>query len=203
VSAEDRVPDSEPSPNTRLVPVLETTERAILPLAEAALTQEGIDYSVEHRGLSDQIFGTRSSSTVGETDEPFAVVVRSEDASRARQLLDALTAAPVGPPVESEAAPKTTGTPPRPPAASAEGDVALFDAATGLHVGSLSEIQFETLASHLERESSADDDYYVTGATLEMLADTEVDAATVDLLRRALAGRDGMDIRWVRTSDAL
>jgi hypothetical protein len=197
------VSDSEPSPNARLVPVLETTERAILPLAEAALTQEGIDYSVEHRGLSDQIFGTRSSSTVGETDEPFAVVVRSEDASRARQLLDALTAAPVGLPVGSESTGSVPARPLQTQGTSGAGDVALFDAATGLHVGSLSEAQFEDLATHLERESSADDDYYVTAATLEMLADEQVDGATVDLLRRALAGRDGMDIRWVRTSDGL
>jgi hypothetical protein len=203
VSAQDRVSDAEPSPNAKLVPVLETTERAILPLAEAALTQEGIDYSVEHRGLSDQIFGTRSSSTVGETDEPFAVVVRSEDASRARQLLDALTATPIGLPDGSEASGVAPDRPLQAPAASAAGDVALFDAATGLHVGSLSEAQFANLATHLERESSADDDYYVTTATLEMLADEQVAPATVELLRRALAGREGMDIRWVRTSDGL
>jgi processive 1,2-diacylglycerol beta-glucosyltransferase len=186
----------EPTPNATLVPVLETTERTLLPLAEAALTQEGIDYAVEHRGMADQIFGQRSSATIGETDEPFAVVVRSEDAARARQLLDTLTASPVaiGPSV-TEAKPSYSGASFSRPSA---GMVALFDAATGQHVGSLTDAQFADVSRHLERESTTDDDYYLSNATLDMLAEASVDPATLALLRHALGGRDGMDIRWVR-----
>jgi hypothetical protein len=186
----------EPTPNATLVPVLETTERALLPLAEAALTQEGIDYAVEHRGMADQIFGQRSSATIGETDEPFAVVVRSEDAARARQLLDTLTASPVaiGPSV-TEPAPSYSGASLSRPSA---GMVALFDVATGQHVGSLTEAQFADVSKHLERESTSDDDYYLSNATLDMLAEASVDPAALALLHHALGGRDGMDIRWVR-----
>lgn len=185
----------EPTPDAHLVPVLQTTERALLPLAEAALTQEGIDYAVQNRGLADQILGQRTSATIGETNEPFSVVVRSTDAARARQLLDALTMStvPAGPPETPELPEATLSR-----TTIAPGQVALFDAATGGHIGSLTDAQFTDIASHLERESQSDDDYYMTSATIDMLAEANVDAAAVALLRHALGGRDGMEVRWVR-----
>jgi processive 1,2-diacylglycerol beta-glucosyltransferase len=198
VSLRDRTSDQPPDPDVSLVPVLQTTERALLPLAESALTEEGIDYSIETKGL-DTIFGQRTSATVGETEEPFVIVVRAEDASRARELLDVLASGPVVAPGEpSTTAPVRAGVPLH---AAATDDVALFDAATGAHVGSISNAQFETLSRHLERESSTDDDYYLTEATLDLLAESQVDPMVVALLRQVLAGRPGMDLRWVRTTD--
>ena len=185
----------EPTPDANLVPVLQTTERALLPLAEAALTQEGIDYAVQHRGLVDQILGQRTNATIGETNEPFSVVVRSTDAARARQLIDALTASvvPPGPPDLPEPPEATLSR-----TAIAPGQVALFDAATGGHIGSLTDAQFTDVTRHLERESQSDDDYYLTTATIDMLAEADVDAAALALLRHALGGREGMEVRWVR-----
>jgi processive 1,2-diacylglycerol beta-glucosyltransferase len=186
----------EPTPDATLVPVLQTTERALLPLAEAALTQEGIDYAVQHHGLVDQILGQRTSSTIGEQTEPFSVVVRSADAARARQLIDALTGSIV--PAAPDLPEPDTGDVPLPRTDVAPGHVALFDAATGGHIGSLTDAQFAAVARHLERESQSDDDYYMTTATIDMLAEANVDAGTVALLRHALGGRDGMEVRWVR-----
>ncbi len=198
MSLRDRTSDQQPDPDATLVPVLQTTERALLPLAESALTQEGIDFSIETRGL-DRIFGERTSATVGETGEPFVVVVRAEDASRARELLDVLASGPVI--TTGEGSPEAVR-PNVPMRVGTTSDVALFDAATGAHVGSVSDAQFAALSRHLERESSTDDDYYLTEATLDLLAESEVDPAVVTLLRQVLGGRPGMDIRWVRTTEA-
>jgi hypothetical protein len=78
----------------------------------------------------------------------------------------------------------------------------LEDAKTGTHIGSLTEAQFEDLSTHLERESSDDDDYYIDGSTLDLLADKPVDASVVQMLRQALGSRSGMDVRWTRRADA-
>ena len=194
----DRTFQQAPDPDATLVDVLQTTERAIVTLAAAALEQEGIDLAVEHRGLSDQILGQRSTATVGETDEPFAIVVRREDAARAQQLMDSIATEPLtldlGEPVGGGPGP---GAPP--PALST--DVALFDAATGTHVGSLSNAQFDQIASHLERESNADDDYYLTPATLDLLSDSGVDPSAIAMLQHALGGRPGMDLRWLKSGE--
>jgi len=91
---------------------------------------------VLHRGLADQILGRRSSMTVGETDTPLHVVVRAENAARARDLLGDLgtgavaTAVPPAP------------TPPRTPVAAAgeatsSGDVELSNVETGAPLGRL------------------------------------------------------------------
>ena len=191
----DRSFQDTPTPDVALVAVLETTERALVTLAGAALEQEGIDHAIEHRGLSDQILGQRSTATVGETDQPFAIVVREEDASRARQLLDALSSQPPLPageptPERSPDAPMPTETSP--------GEVSLFDAATGVHVGSLSRAQFSEISAHLERESEADDDYYLTPETVDLLSSLGVDDSVTAILRHALGGRPGMDLRWVQ-----
>src|SRR5688572_16955380 len=115
-------------------------------LAGAALEQEGIDHAIEHRGLSDQILGQRSTASVGETDQPFAIVVRENDAARARELIDALMHQSPLP------SPEPTRQPPVPaPPPSADADVALYDSATGAHVGSLSRAQLAQMAAHLER----------------------------------------------------
>ena len=190
----DRTFQDTPDPDVALVAVLETTERALVTLAGAALEQEGIDHAIEHRGLSDQILGQRSTATVGETNEPFAVVVREGDAGRARQLIDTLTDQPL--PVADEHGEQPPARPME--AVSAPGEIDLFDAATGVHVGSLSRAQFGEIAANLERESATDDDYYLTPETVDLLGSRGVDASAIAVLRHALGGRPGMDLRWVQ-----
>ena len=76
--------------------------------------------------------------------------------------------------------------------------VRLYDAEHGALVGEISEEQFEFLADQLEEESLADRDYYISTDTVDMLEEDGGDPEMIRVLREALAGRDGMDVRWER-----
>ncbi len=51
----------------------------------------------------------------------------------------------------------------------------------------------------LEEESVEDRDYYISGDTIDMLEEDGAESALVSLLRSALAGREGIDVRWSRS----
>jgi hypothetical protein len=189
------VDNEAPDPQAELVPVLETTEAGLVPLARAALEQEGIQFAVQNRGFADQIMGRRSSMTVGEMDTPLVIVVRAEDSPRATAVLDALTTAD-STSVVSTPAPAPAPSPSAP--ASAAQPVLLQDADSGRTIGSISDAQFASLAQHLVRESDEDDDYYIDEATLTMLSDRGVDAGVLALLKTALGGRPDLTVRWKR-----
>lgn len=74
--------------------------------------------------------------------------------------------------------------------------VRLFDAESDEPLGTITEAQLQFLIDELEEESSADRDYYISVETVELLDDHGADAELVDVLRRALAGREGVDVRW-------
>lgn len=76
--------------------------------------------------------------------------------------------------------------------------VQLYDEERGALLGSITEEQLQLLTEELEEEGPQDHDYYLTAATIDMLEDDGADPELVSLLRRALDGREGMDIRWVR-----
>lgn len=76
--------------------------------------------------------------------------------------------------------------------------IQLYDAERGTRLGEISDAQLQTLMNSLEEESATDQDYYFTAETIDMLEEDGADAGLVDLLRQALAGREGMDIRWAR-----
>jgi hypothetical protein len=185
-----------PDPDVALVAVLETAERALVTLAGAALEEEGIDHAIEQRGLADQILGQRWPPAVGETGEPFALLVRETDAGRAKQVIDALANQPPLPAADAESAASPQAVPLQ--GSSNESGVALFDAATGVHVGTLSDAQFSQIEANLERESAGDDDYYLTPETVDLLSERGAGPEVVAVLRHALGGRPGMDLRWVR-----
>jgi hypothetical protein len=191
-SHEDNPP---PDADANLVVVLETTEAGLLPVVRAVLEQEGIEYAVRNRGLSSFIIGDRTTATVGNTAPPFQVVVLAEDEARARAVLEGI-----------EQAPAASVLAPRAPAShvgstvpdTLTGGVHLIDPETGQPIGRLTTTQFESLTAHLERESAEDTDYYIDGATLTMLEEKGADAEALELLRRALGTRPGMDVRWKR-----
>ena len=201
----DSTPADRPAGDADLVPVFETTEADLLPLAVTALEQAGIEHAVQNRGISDQILGHRSSMTVGETDAPLLIVVRAEDEPRALDALRELSASLLTPSFakategkpEGAAAPVTQSTFASDNAATT-GDVEITEAESGTHVGRLTPSQFDSLAAHLEMESTSDDDYYIDEATVAMLEDKGADPVAVALLRRALAGRSDVTIRWRR-----
>ena len=77
--------------------------------------------------------------------------------------------------------------------------VELYDAESDTLLGSLTDEQFQSLADSLEEESTTDQDYYIDAATIDMLDEEAADPGLVAMLRKALAGRAGMDIRWERS----
>ena len=76
--------------------------------------------------------------------------------------------------------------------------VELRDKETGRIIGSVADDQFQFLIDHLEEESDADRDYYLNGATLDMLDQVGIDPQLSTLLRTALGEREEMEIEWVR-----
>ena len=76
--------------------------------------------------------------------------------------------------------------------------IELYDVERGNGLGAISEGQLQRLVAALEEESTTDQDYYISEATIAMLEAGGADQQLVGLLRKALAGRTGMDIRWAR-----
>ena len=76
--------------------------------------------------------------------------------------------------------------------------VQLYDAERGTRLGEISDKQLQSLMDSLEEESPTDQDYYLTAETIDMLEGDGADPGVVSLLREALAGREGMDVRWAR-----
>jgi hypothetical protein len=186
--------DQQPSPETPLVSVLVTEQPGLLPLAQMALEQDGIEYMVQNRGLSDQIIGHRSTMVVGQSKAPLEVLVRAEDASRARGLLhDLEIAGAAAPPDVASVASAAQA-----PAVGGDAGVELTDAETGATIGHVTRAQFRSIAAQLEVESTEDNDYYIDASTLELLEAQGADATAIELLRRALGTRPGMDVRWSR-----
>ncbi len=80
--------------------------------------------------------------------------------------------------------------------------ITLFDAETEQPVGQITEEQLRFLMDQLEEESTMDRDYYISQDELDLLEEAGADAALLTVLRAALAGREGMDIRYVREQEA-
>ena len=76
--------------------------------------------------------------------------------------------------------------------------VQLYDAERGTRLGTITDEQLQFLIDSLEEESTEDKDYYLTADTIDMLEEDGADPQLVGLLRQALGGRDGMDVRWER-----
>jgi hypothetical protein len=74
--------------------------------------------------------------------------------------------------------------------------IELRDAERGTQLGTITDRQLKFLVDALEEESTGDQDYYISGDTIEMLEADGADADLIGLLRRALGGREGIDIRW-------
>jgi hypothetical protein len=91
VDTVDRLPGPEPTPDAELVSVLTTGDPALIAVAQSLLDAEGIDYFVRGEGLQD-LFGAGRIGGFNFAIGAAQLFVRSEDADRARELLQALTA---------------------------------------------------------------------------------------------------------------
>lgn len=77
--------------------------------------------------------------------------------------------------------------------------IVLRDKDTNRDLGTITEAQLQFLQDQLEEETPEDRDYYLTEDTLDAFAEAGCDPALLDLLRRAMAGRRELEIRWERT----
>lgn len=76
--------------------------------------------------------------------------------------------------------------------------IELHDAERGTRLGTISDEQLQFLVDALEEESLEDKDYYISADTIDMLEEDGADRQLLAMLRGALGGRNGMDIRWTR-----
>jgi hypothetical protein len=76
--------------------------------------------------------------------------------------------------------------------------VQLYDVETSTPIGTISDSQLRFLVNQLEEESLEDQDYYIDGATIDLLEQDGADAPLLKLLRDALGSKEGMEIRWVK-----
>jgi processive 1,2-diacylglycerol beta-glucosyltransferase len=76
--------------------------------------------------------------------------------------------------------------------------IELHDAERGTRLGTISDEQLQFLVDALEEESPTDKDYYISADTVDMLEADGADRELLSILRSALGGREGVDIRWSR-----
>ena len=77
--------------------------------------------------------------------------------------------------------------------------IKLSDKETGNLIGEISEADLQILIDAFEEEGRTDQDYYIDATSPEYLEANFVGAAGIAaVLKKALAGRDGMDIVWSR-----
>ncbi len=72
----------------------------------------------------------------------------------------------------------------------------LFNADTSEHIGEISDGQLEFLVSQMEEEHTEDQDYYLNADLLETWREQGADPALIDLLNKAMVGREDLSIRW-------
>lgn len=77
--------------------------------------------------------------------------------------------------------------------------IQLFDADNNQPIGEITEAQLAFLEAQMEEESTEDRDYYISADTMDMLASGGADAALLALLKRAMAGREDITIKWVKS----
>ena len=65
-------------------------------------------------------------------------------------------------------------------------------------VGSITEADLKVLSDALEEEGMDDQDYYITAATIDVIADGRATEHLIGLLRKALGTSEGIDIHWLR-----
>jgi hypothetical protein len=74
----------------------------------------------------------------------------------------------------------------------------LYNATSNQLLGNITEADLKVLVDALEEESAQDQDYYITQATIDLIADGRATEHLVALLRKALGPAEGVDIRWQR-----
>ena len=74
----------------------------------------------------------------------------------------------------------------------------LYDNATNVLIGTITEADLQVLVDALEEESADDQDYFIDQATIDVIGDGRATDHLLGLLKKALGTSDGVDIRWKR-----
>jgi hypothetical protein len=184
-------PGASPDPDVTLESVFETPDSAVLPLATMALEQQGIEFAVRGGGTLDALRLPPDGLDLAKSDAKHAIVVRKEDATRARELLADLTSAQAAGSVGIGAAPPATV-----PESSDASPPSVVDLHTGQSLGELTPEQARFLVNALEEESPDQARYYIDAATIDMLAGAGAEPSLIALLKRALGPKQGIEIRF-------
>ncbi len=76
--------------------------------------------------------------------------------------------------------------------------IQLYNEDTGVLIGEISAKQLSFLVNELEEDSIEDKDYYLSGATVDMLEVDGADPDLIALLRKALDEHGEVNIVWKR-----
>ena len=74
----------------------------------------------------------------------------------------------------------------------------LYDNATNVLIGTITEADLQVLVDALEEEAADDQDYFIDQATIDVIGDGRATEHLLGLLKKALGTSDGVDIRWTR-----
>ncbi len=159
------------------VSVFRTSDHALLPLATMALDGEHIAHVVRRPAEIGIAAVLRSDMPFVDAGVVAEILVRGEDAARARDVLADLAQAPFPP-----------------PAPEAVAALHVRDIGTGMTVGQVTETQARFLVDQLEEEDAAEARYFIDARTIEMLEREGAEPALVETLRRALGPQDGVEI---------
>jgi processive 1,2-diacylglycerol beta-glucosyltransferase len=76
--------------------------------------------------------------------------------------------------------------------------IRLLDKDSGTEIGTVTDEQLQFLVDNLEEEFAEDTDYYINSPTIDLLQENGADSGLVELLRRALGDREGVEIKWTQ-----
>jgi hypothetical protein len=178
-------PAGPPDPDVTLETVFETADPALLPLATMTLDEQGIEYTVQGQGSLDALRYPPDVPDLARSDASHRIVVRKEDAARARELVADLTGGSAAAEV-NERLPASVDAPSAP----------VVDLETGQSLGALTRDQARFLVDALEEAVPDEARYYIDAATIEMLQSAGADSSLIALLKQALGGRAAMEIRF-------
>ena len=72
----------------------------------------------------------------------------------------------------------------------------LYIPGDGTQIGTITAEQLQFLVDHLEEEGLEDQDYAITPMTLAYLEGEGADPTVIEMLRKALGGREEMTFAW-------
>ena len=66
----------------------------------------------------------------------------------------------------------------------------------GSFIGTVSDADLKFLVDQLEEEDQADDDYFIDGATIDLLEENGASESLVSMLRAVVDHGEGVDVFW-------